>query len=189
MHRIWAIIERDLRRFRRSPTLIVVSVIMPLVQPVVLGEPFGGKVKHVNVGVVNQDQGMSSVKLQEMFQAVAANAQTFDSVPYSDQNEALRDLRNGHLNAVLNVPPQFSRNVLAGNDPKIALVEDNSDQFVAAAMEGTLNGVLASFNQKTPAPPRLPNQASLSVVEIYPYVPYIQYLLPGSTVLAIFVSA
>ena len=27
------------------------------------------------------------------------------------------------------------------------------------------------------------------MVEVYPYVPYIQYLLPGSTVLAIFVSA
>ena len=32
MHRIWAIIERDLRRFRRSPVLVVVSIIMPLVQ-------------------------------------------------------------------------------------------------------------------------------------------------------------
>ena len=30
---------------------------------------------------------------------------------------------------------------------------------------------------------------TLSVVEIYPYVPYIQYLLPGSIVLAIFVTA
>src|SRR5260370_20018089 len=31
--------------------------------------------------------------------------------------------------------------------------------------------------------------ATLSVVELYPYVPYIQYLLPGTIVLAIFVSA
>src|SRR6202012_4253570 len=30
---------------------------------------------------------------------------------------------------------------------------------------------------------------SLSIVEVYPYVPYIQFLLPGSITLAIFVSA
>ena len=30
-------------------------------------------------------------------------------------------------------------------------------------------------------------QATLDVVEVYPYVPYIQYLLPGSIVLSIFV--
>src|SRR6202041_1330637 len=42
---------------------------------------------------------------------------------------------------------------------------------------------------KPPVPSRLSANATLSVVEVYPYVPYIQYLLPGSTVLAIFVSA
>ena len=41
----WAIIERELRRFRRSPILIVVSMVFPLVQLVVLGYAFGGKVK------------------------------------------------------------------------------------------------------------------------------------------------
>jgi hypothetical protein len=30
---------------------------------------------------------------------------------------------------------------------------------------------------------------TLSVVEVYPYVPYIQFLLPGTIVMAIFVSA
>ena len=90
MHRIWAIIERDLRRFRRSPTLIVVSMIMPLVQLVVLGYAFGGKVKHLEVGVVDQDHGVPAVKLKEMFQAVAANARTFETVAYTDQAPALR---------------------------------------------------------------------------------------------------
>ena len=37
MSRTLAIIERELRRFRRSPTLIVVSLVFPLVQLVVLG--------------------------------------------------------------------------------------------------------------------------------------------------------
>jgi ABC-2 type transport system permease protein len=37
--------------------------------------------------------------------------------------------------------------------------------------------------------PRVPSGVTLSVVELYPYVPYIQYLLSGSIVLAIFVSA
>ena len=45
MHRIWALIERDMRRFRRSPTLIIVSMVMPLVQLIVLGYAFGGVMK------------------------------------------------------------------------------------------------------------------------------------------------
>src|SRR5271169_46349 len=107
MHRILAIIERDLRRFRRSPTLIIVSMIMPLVQLVVLGYAFGGKVKHLRVGVVDQDHGVPAVKLKEMFQAVAANARTFDSIAYSDEAVALQDLREGRINGVLNIPPNF----------------------------------------------------------------------------------
>ena len=55
LNRILALIERDLRRFRRSPTLIVVSMIMPLIQLVVLGYAFGGKIKNLEVGVVDQD--------------------------------------------------------------------------------------------------------------------------------------
>jgi ABC-2 type transport system permease protein len=48
--------------------------------------------------------------------------------------------------------------------------------------------MLGTYNQ-APLPARLGANATLSVVEVYPYVPYIQYLLPGTIVLAIFVSA
>jgi ABC-2 type transport system permease protein len=188
MHRILAIIERDLRRFRRSPTLIMVSVVMPLVQLIVLGYAFGGKLKHVEVGVVDEDHGVPAVKLKEMFQAIAANASTFDTVAYTDQTSALRDLRSGRISAVVNIPPEFSRSVLAGKNPRIALIEDNTDQFAASALEGSLTQLLAPYNAPATAP-RLSADVTLSVVEVYPYVPYIQYLLPGSTVLAIFVSA
>ena len=188
MHRIWAIIERDLRRFRRSPTLIVVTMVMPLLQLVVLGYAFGGKIKHLEIGVVDQDHGVPVVRLKEMFQAVAANARTFDTIAYSDQGEALRDLREGRIGGLVTIPPDFSRQLLAGASPRIALIEDNTDQFSAASLEGALTQLLASYNQKSPSP-RLTANVTLSVVEVYPYVPYIQYLLPGTIVLAIFVSA
>jgi ABC-2 type transport system permease protein len=188
MHRILAIIERDLRRFRRSPTLVLISMVMPIVQLVVLGYAFGGKVKHLKLAVVDADHGVPAINLKEMLQAVTANARTFDTINYNDRAAALRDLRNGKINGVLDIPPRFSRNILAGANPRVALAEDNTDQFAASALEGTLNQLMIVYNQKGP-PPRLVANATLAVVEVYPYVPYIQYLLPGTIVLAIFVSA
>ena len=188
MHRILAIIERDLRRFRRSPALVVISMVMPLVQLVVLGYAFGGKVKHLSVGVVDQDHGVPAVQLKEMFQAVAANAQTFDTVAYNDSGQAMRDLRLGKINGVVEIPPEFSRKVLAGDNPRIALAEDNTDQFSASALEGAMTSLLPSYRQIGPAP-RTTATLTLETVEVYPYVPYIQFLLPGTIVLAIFVTA
>ena len=188
MQRVWAIIERDLRRFRRSPVLVVVSIIMPLVQLVVLGYAFGGKIKNLQVGVVDQDHAVPAIKLQEMCQAVAANARTFETIAYHDEGMAVRDLRNGKINGVLTIPPHFSRKLLAGANPRVALVEDNTDQFSSSALEGTLGGLLTTYNAPAVSP-RTAATATLDIVEVYPYVPYIQYLLPGTIVLAIFVSA
>ena len=188
MHRVWAIVERDLRRFRRSPVLVVVSILLPLVQLIVLGYAFGGKIKHLRLGVVDEDHGVPAVKVREMCQAVAANAATFDAISYDDKGAVLHDLRNGKINGVLNIPPQFSRKLLAGANPRIALAEDNTDQFSASALEGSLSGMLDAYNTPT-VPPRTTADVGLSIVEIYPYVPYIQFLLPGTIVLSIFVSA
>ena len=41
-----------------------------------------------------------------------------------------------------------------------------------------MNSVVAAFNEpKTEQ--RISTKAGLDIVEVYPYVPYIQYLLPG----------
>ncbi len=185
---MFAIIERDIRKFRRSPTLIIVSMFFPIVQLVILGYAFGGKLQNLQVGVVNQDRALQTVKLQEMFGAVAANARTFTTRDYTDQQQALTDLRNGRINAVLTIPPDFSRRVLNKNAPQIALVEDNTDTFAANTLQAALGDLVAAFDTGA-MPPRVGAGATLAVVELYPYVPYIQYLLPGSIVLAIFVSA
>ena len=185
MGRTWAIIEREMRRFRRSPVLIVIAMVMPLVQLVVLGYAFGGNVKHLKLAVVDQDRGVPAVKVRELAAAIASGARTIDTLEYTDPGAALSDLRNGRVNGVLTIPPEFSRRVLERAEPKVALIEDNTDNFVSAALAATLSGMLASYNQPAKTS-RIPGQATLDVVEVYPYVPYIQYLLPGSVVMSIF---
>ena len=185
MGRTWAIIERELRRFRRSPILIVVSMVFPIVQLVVLGYAFGGNVKHLKLAIVDQDHGVPAIRVRELAAAVASGARTIDPVDYSDPGAALSDLRNGRVNGVLTIPPDFSRRVLARNEPRIALIEDNTDNFVSVALASTLGGVVSAYNQPIRIA-RVGAQPALDVVEVYPYVPYVQYLLPGSVVMSIF---
>jgi len=185
MGRMWAIIERELRRFRRSPVLIVVSMVFPIVQLVVLGYAFGGNVKHLRLAIVDQDHGVPAIKLHELAGAVASGARTIDTIEYGDPGLALADLRNGRVNGVLTIPPEFSRRVLAKNDPRVALIEDNTDNFVSATLASTMGLLVQSYNRPT-STARIGTQPTLDVVEVYPYVPYIQYLLPGSVVMSIF---
>jgi len=63
MHRTWAIVERELRRFRRSPMLIVMSMVLPVVQLLILGYAFGGNVKHLKIAIVDQDRGVPAIKI------------------------------------------------------------------------------------------------------------------------------
>jgi len=185
MHRILAIVERELRRFKRSPMLIIMSMIMPLVQLVVLGYAFGGNVKHLKVAIVDQDHGVPAIKIREMAQAASSGARTIDTIEYADSGEALTDLRNGRVNGVLTIPPEFSRRVLQKNQPRVALVADNTDTFVSVALASTISSMLSAYDQPA-TPARIPGEATLDVVEVYPYVPYVQYLLPGSICMSIF---
>src|SRR4051795_5008304 len=89
MGRTWAIIERELRLFRRSPVLMAMSMVMPIVQLVVLGYAFGGNVKHLKLAIVDQDHGVPAVRIREMTSAVSSGAHTLDTVDYADQGEAL----------------------------------------------------------------------------------------------------
>ncbi len=60
------------------------SLIFPIAQLVVLGYAFGGQVRNLKLGIVDQDHKLPSVKLRELTVAVTANARTFQTVDYSD---------------------------------------------------------------------------------------------------------
>jgi ABC-2 type transport system permease protein len=185
--RMMAIVERDLRKFFRSPALMMAAMVFPLVQLIVLGNAFGGKIRDAKLGIVNQDGGPQAIRVIEALRAVQSNARTFKPIVYTDQQKMVDDVRQGELNAGLVIPPQFSRDVYMQARPRVGLVLDNTDNFMTSTFEQTLGNLVDSLN--TPeVQPRVVQQAALEVVELYPYIEYMKYLLPGSITLAMFVS-
>jgi ABC-2 type transport system permease protein len=187
MNRMMAIVEREMRKFFRSPALMLASMIFPLVQLIILGNAFGGKIHDARVAIVDQDGGPQALRIREAFDSVRANIRTFVPLYYDSDRQAMEDVRNGKLEGAVIIPPQFSRRVYEANHPRIALIVDNSDNFMSSAVEAELTELTNSLNQPT-VTPRILQQTALDIVELYPYIEYMKYLLPGSLVLAMFVS-
>jgi len=187
MNRMMAIVEREMRKFFRSPALMMVSMTLPLVQLLVLGNAFGGKIRGARMAVVDYDGGSQALKIHEAFDSIAANIRTFTTVPYQDEQEARQDVRTGKIDGAVIIPKQYSRRVLAGDSPAIGLVVDNSDQTMSNALSQEMQSLVDALNAPV-IQPKVVQNIALEVVELYPYVEYMKYLLAGSVTLAMYVA-
>ena len=96
--------------------------------------------------------------------------------------------------------------MLRNEKPRLAFIEDNTDNFTASGIlervqeiQTSLNGPvmpplqsgqsLASNMTSMVSPERLPGKIVIQTVEVYPYIEYIKYLLAGSISISIFVVA
>ncbi len=187
MNRFMAIVEREMRKFFRSPVLMIMSMMLPLVQLIILGNAFGGKIRGAKVAVVDHDHGPQSLKVREAFDSIAVNIATFTTVNYDDETQAREDVRTGKVDAAVIIPAQYSRRVYAQDAPSIGLVVDNSDQFLSGSLESEMQSLVDALNQPE-IPDRVVKNIALEIVELYPYVEYMKYLLSGSIALAMYIS-
>jgi ABC-2 type transport system permease protein len=187
MNRMFAIVEREMRKFFRSPVLMVMSLMLPLVQLVILGNAFGGKIVNARVAVVDHDHGPQAVRVREAFDAIAVNIKTFTTVNYTDEVQAREDVRTGKIDAAVVIPAQFSRRVYAQDAPRLGLVVDNSDQFTSGSLESEMQSLVDALNAPL-IQPSIVNNIALETVELYPYVAYMKFLLAGSIALAMYIS-
>ena len=204
-YRISAIMERDMRKFFRSPALMVSSMVFPMMQLIVLGYAFGGKIKGVTIAIVDKDHASQSRLVRERLNAVVQGPKTFDVSEYRELPDAMTALRAGFIKAILYIPPDYSQHVLRNENPRMAFIEDNTDNFTVSGIlervqevQNDLNGPVLPpiIAGRSPAslgaifsPQRLPGQIEIQPVEVYPYIEYIKYLLAGSVSISIFVVA
>jgi ABC-2 type transport system permease protein len=188
MIKLLAVIERDMKKFMRNPVVILMSLMMPLLYLVILGNSFQGKFKGLPVAVVNQDSGIYAIRMVENLRALEAGTKTVTILYLKDRNKAVNGVRNGIYKAALVIPPDFSKRVVLGRKPEIGLFLDNTDNISAEAIRNAIGGSIRAIRQEYLPVREKPDEIYLRSTDLYSMVDYYQSLVPGVVIMAIFLG-
>lgn len=188
MTRLFAVVERDLRRFVRNPLVVLSSILMPLLYLIILGNSFQGELKNLSLAVVNMDHGTFSHVVMERLHALEAGPGTIQVIREADQGRAVEGVKEGNYKGALILPPDFSRNLLKGRRGEIGLFLDNSETISAETLRSAI--IVATSSMETEFIPvrERGGRAVVRDIELYKKVDYDQSLIPGVVIMAIFLG-
>lgn len=188
MNRFNAIFERDLRKFVRNPLVVAMSLLMPIIYLVILGNSFQGELKNLPLAVVDLDNGPYAVKVMELLRSLEAGPRTIKIQKVSGQGFALAGLKEGVFKAALVIPPDFSRDVARGTRSELGLFLDNAETISANSIQGAILSALPELSRERISV-REERRTYLRDIELYRKIDYDQTLIPGVVIMAIFLGA
>ena len=189
MQRLLAFIERDLRKFVRNPIVVMVSILMPIIYLVILGNSFQGELKNLSLAVVDRDNGPRARAVIDLLSAVQSGPKTINISMVADQGRAMAGLREGAYKAVLVIPDGFSRDMERKTRVELGIYLDNAETISAATVRGAIMAALPQLQADFVKIREEQGTPVLREIEIYKKIDYDQTLIPGVVIMAIFLGA
>lgn len=186
--RLLAVIERDLKKFRRNPVVLAMSIFMPVIYLIFLGNSFQGKLEDVPVVIVNKDSGPYSENILDNLRAIEAGPETFTMIRMTDEKNALEGIKEGKYKAALIIPSDFSKRVSLKKRPEVGLFLDNTDTISAETIRATVKSALVAMNVDYVPVREALDEVFLRDINLYRKVDYYQSLVPGVVIMAIFLG-
>jgi ABC-2 type transport system permease protein len=188
MLRLLAVIDRDLKKFMRNPVTLAMSVLMPIIYLVILGNSFQGKLQALPLIVLNQDSGPYSRNIMESLRAIEAGPGTFEVLTTKNQKDAIDGVRAGRYKAALIIPSAYSKKVALKSRPNVGLFLDNTDGISSEAIRNAVATALKSINADYVSIRERTDEIFLRDSNLYKKVDYFQSLVPGVVIMAIFLG-
>jgi ABC-2 type transport system permease protein len=188
MKKLLAVIERDLRKFRRNPVVMGMSVLLPIVYLLILGNSFQGKLYGLPVAVINKDGGQLSRRIIENLNALDAGPSTLSVVYLKDEKEAIEGVKDGIYKAALIIPPDFTKKSVFKKSPEVGLFLDNTDTVSSETVRNSIEGAIKAIGTDYIPIRDVGEKTYLRDVNLYGKVDYYQSLVPGVLIMAIFLG-
>ncbi len=137
--RFLAVLWKETLQMRRDPATIALVVTIPLIQLFLFGYALNSNPHHLPTGVLTAEHTRYTRDLE----AALINTGYFDLHDFASEKEADDALARGDVLFVMNIPPGFTRDVDAGQQPSILMDADATDPTAiaqATAAVVALNG-------------------------------------------------
>nr|WP_199041709.1 ABC transporter permease [Dyella sp. ASV24] len=141
--RMAALIRKEVRQMVRDRSNLAVGLLLPIALILLFGYGLSLDVEHAPIAVV---MGDTSPPARDVYAA-------FQGTPYLDPHwagsmqDAERRMLAGDLDAIVRVPPNFSRRVASG-DARVQLLLNGIDSTTATSVEGYVSGAMATQGLK-----------------------------------------
>ena len=142
LSRFFAVLWKEFIQMRRDRMTLAMMVAMPIIQLIMFGYAINANPKHLPTAVLDGDK----TTYTQAFLTGLKNTDYF-YLNYYPKTEKAADalLRAGEVSFIVNIPPNFTRDLIAGHNPQILITGDATDSMSLAnafpAALGMLNTV------------------------------------------------
>lgn len=139
--RLAAMVVKEFAQMRRDRLTFAIMLGIPLIQLVIFGFAINADPRHLPTGVILADRGPHARSFLQAMQ----NSTYFDVVrEIRTEEEGIRALRRGEVQFVVNIPGNFSRDLLRGACPEILVEADATDPAATGRALGALDAIAQS---------------------------------------------
>jgi len=149
--RLKGLMRKEVLQILRDPSSIGIAFLLPLVLLLIFGYGVSLDAEHVPLAVVVEQPTAQTADFTSGF----ALSAYFDPKGFSDIRSAEDALRKGEVDGIVWLRGDFSRKVLAGEDPDIGVFVNGVDANTSRIIEGYLQGVWSKW-QAAASPDRAP---------------------------------
>lgn len=142
--RLWAVVVKEFIQMKRDRLTFGMMFGIPLIQLTLFGFAINADPKHLPAAIVLGDNGREGRALLYSLK----NSSYFDFVGQAkNEDEARHMLERGQVQFVINIPQNFSRDLLRGDRPAVLIEADATDPVATGNALSSLRGLMDSSLQ------------------------------------------
>lgn len=139
---VWTFASREAKELLRDKIRLFFAVAGPLILLIMTGWSISFDVNNLPFTVLDQDQSVQSRQLEEYF----SGSEYFVPIPpVHSIDEAQQVLKNSDARLVIDIPPDFGRDLVSLRQPEVSFYIDGSLPFISENMEGYIGGIMTSY--------------------------------------------